>query len=90
MDNIQLSILMRQFERRLAQAIQHAESMMPDDIERFDERHYEGKSPIPALDPSGWKSKPTGSPVAFGPLLELLHDLDEHASALLGCSDGDG
>lgn len=84
MTDLQLAVLLSNFEKRFAAAIEAAsEALMPDAVERFPESHYTGKCIYPSLDRGNWEIRRTGAPVAFAELLELRQDLENKIELLL-------
>jgi len=82
MNSLQLAVFLEHIEKRLVDAIETADCLMPDDIERLPERHYKGNSPFPRLDSASWELKNTGKPVAFCELIELKVHLKKQIESL--------
>lgn len=88
-DNIQLAVLLDHIAARLKAGLEHADKMLPADVERQPVAHYTGeKSWIDVLKPDSWVTRYEGTPVALADLQVLAADLEKQIAALYGKKDG--
>lgn len=84
MTDKQQLIIYIQIKNKLADALEYADSNLPKEIDRNLEKHYIGKNRLSALDfnAKNWEQRPTGSPIAFDKLLNLLTEIDDFIEIL--------